>query len=132
MEHAEQIASQLEVQDKKAIATSFGKAAETYDKHAAFQRDVGHRLLEKLPSDLSGKRVLDLGCGTGYFSALLQERGADLVCVDISQGMLDKAQQRCGKKAEQPLFLPMRKTCPLEKTALTMCSQAWHFSGAVI
>jgi len=96
MDYAEQIASDLEVQDKKAIATSFGKAAETYDKHAAFQRDVGHRLLEKLPVDLSGQRVLDLGCGTGYFSALLQQRGAVVVCVDISQEMLNKAQQRCG------------------------------------
>ncbi len=95
MVHAEQIESELEVQDKKAIATSFGKAAETYDKHAAFQRDVGHRLLAKLPNDLSGKRVLDLGCGTGYFSALLQQRGANVVCVDISYQMLNKAQQRC-------------------------------------
>lgn len=112
MEHAEQIASELEVQDKKAIATSFGKAAETYDKHAAFQRDVGHRLLEKLPSNLSGKRVLDLGCGTGYFSALLQERGADLVCVDISQGMLDKAQQRCGKKGRATFVLADAENLP--------------------
>ncbi len=96
MQHAELFVSGLEVEVKKAIATSFGKAAETYDKHAAFQRDVGHRLLEKLPSDLSGKRVLDLGCGTGYFSALLQERGAEVVCADISQEMLNKARQRCG------------------------------------
>ncbi len=97
MENAELLVSELEVPDKKAIASSFSKAAETYDKHAAFQRDVGHLLLAKLPANLSGKRVLDLGCGTGYFSALLQERGADVVCVDISQDMLNQAQQRCGK-----------------------------------
>ncbi|ELA7315561.1 malonyl-ACP O-methyltransferase BioC [Vibrio alginolyticus] len=83
-------------QDKDAIASSFGKAAETYDKHAAFQRDVGHQLLDKLPENLTGKRVLDLGCGTGYFSQLLQQRGAEVVCGDISQAMLDKAEQRCG------------------------------------
>ncbi len=97
MQEADLLSSDLYVQDKKAIATSFGKAAETYDKHAAFQRDVGHRLLDKLPGDLSGKRVLDLGCGTGYFSALLQKRGAELVCVDISQEMINKARQRCEK-----------------------------------
>jgi malonyl-CoA O-methyltransferase len=98
MVHAEQFASDFELQDKKAIATSFSKAAETYDKHAAFQRDVGSRLLEKLPRDLSGKRVLDLGCGTGYFSSLLLARGAEVVCVDISQEMLNKAHQRCGNE----------------------------------
>lgn len=98
MVHAEQLESDVEFQDKKAIATSFGKAAETYDKHAAFQRDVGHRLLAKLPHDLSGKRILDLGCGTGYFSSLLLGRGAEVVCADISQEMLNKAEQRCANE----------------------------------
>ncbi|MEZ8042812.1 malonyl-ACP O-methyltransferase BioC [Vibrio sp. 10N.237.312.C02] len=83
-------------QDKSAIAEAFGKAAATYDKHAEFQRDVGHRLLDKLPSDLSGLKVLDLGCGTGYFSQQLVERGAEVVCADLSIGMLQKAEQRCG------------------------------------
>lgn len=53
--------------DKKPIGDAFGRAAQTYDRHAAFQRDVGERLLSKMPEDLSDKVVLDLGCGTGYF-----------------------------------------------------------------
>ncbi|HHC6519744.1 TPA: malonyl-ACP O-methyltransferase BioC [Vibrio parahaemolyticus] len=96
MDNAENMVLDNVHQDKEAIASSFGRAADTYDKHAAFQRDVGHRLLEKLPSDLTNKRVLDLGCGTGYFSQLLLERGASVVCADLSQGMLDKARERCG------------------------------------
>ncbi|MFM2594845.1 malonyl-ACP O-methyltransferase BioC [Vibrio harveyi] len=95
---AQMVALESFHQDKDAIASSFGKAAETYDKHAAFQRDVGHRLLNKLPTNFTGKRVLDLGCGTGYFSQLLQQRGAEVVCGDISQAMLDKAKQRCGSE----------------------------------
>lgn len=83
-------------QDKSAIAEAFGKAATTYDKHAEFQRDVGHRLLDKLPSDLSGFKVLDLGCGTGYFSEQLVKRGAEVVCADLSVGMLATAEKRCG------------------------------------
>lgn len=57
MDNAENMVLDNVHQDKEAIASSFGKAADTYDKHAAFQRDVGHRLLEKLPSDLTNKRV---------------------------------------------------------------------------
>lgn len=82
--------------DKSAIAEAFGKAAQNYDRHAAFQRDVGERLLGLLPEDLSGYRVLDLGCGTGYFSMLLRQRGASVVCADLSARMLDAARQRCG------------------------------------
>ncbi|HAV6899066.1 malonyl-ACP O-methyltransferase BioC [Vibrio sp. IRLE0018] len=84
--------------DKLAIAQAFGKAAKTYDQHAAFQRDVGHRLLAKLPEDLSGWRVLDLGCGTGYFSQQLQQRGARVVCADLSIEMLAQSAARCGEE----------------------------------
>ena len=87
--------------DKSAVAEAFGKAAETYDSHAAFQREVGTRLLELLPNDIKGKTVLDLGCGTGYFAALLRERGANVICCDLSQQMLDKAKERCGLEKMQ-------------------------------
>tara|TARA_Y100001956_G_scaffold79258_1_gene92131 strand:- start:4453 stop:5256 length:804 start_codon:yes stop_codon:yes gene_type:complete len=82
--------------DKSAIAEAFGKAASTYDAHAAFQRDVGQRLLDNMPLDLSGKKVLDVGCGTGYFSQLLRARGAEVVCFDLSEEMLLAARSRCG------------------------------------
>ncbi|MDF2152499.1 malonyl-ACP O-methyltransferase BioC [Vibrio sp. CAU 1672] len=96
MSSAELQISTAGYQDKAAIASSFGKAAQSYDQHAAFQRDVGERLLARLPQDLSGNTILDLGCGTGYCSAALRARGAQVVCGDISQAMLDKAQERCG------------------------------------
>ncbi|WP_260258755.1 malonyl-ACP O-methyltransferase BioC [Vibrio intestinalis] len=81
---------------KTSVAAAFSKAAEGYDNHAAFQRDVGLRLLDYLPQDLTGKRVLDLGCGTGFFSQRLLARGAQVVCCDLSSAMLEKAKQRCG------------------------------------
>jgi len=84
------------IKDKTAIAEAFGKAACNYDQHAAFQRDIGHRLLAQLPSDLTGVRILDLGCGTGYFSQLLNQKGATVVCVDIATAMLEQARLRCG------------------------------------
>ncbi|OEF26998.1 malonyl-[acyl-carrier protein] O-methyltransferase BioC [Vibrio rumoiensis 1S-45] len=81
--------------NKTAIAQAFGKAAKTYDKHAAFQRDVGHRLIALLPKDLSACKVLDLGCGTGYFSQLLALRGAQVTAFDLSEAMLQQCQLRC-------------------------------------
>ncbi|GAA5645181.1 malonyl-ACP O-methyltransferase BioC [Vibrio proteolyticus] len=84
--------------DKQAIADAFGKAAQTYDQHAAFQRDVGQRLLDQMPADLQGKVVLDLGCGTGYFSHELFKRGARVICADLSPDMLRVSRQRCGRE----------------------------------
>ncbi|NLS11464.1 malonyl-ACP O-methyltransferase BioC [Vibrio sp. SM6] len=81
---------------KAAIAQAFGRAAKHYDQHAAFQRQVGHLLLDELPHDLSGWRILDLGCGTGYFSEQLALRGAQVVCADLSTAMLEQARLRCG------------------------------------
>ncbi|MCW8334828.1 malonyl-ACP O-methyltransferase BioC [Vibrio sp. SCSIO 43135] len=87
--------------DKRLIAESFGKAAAGYDQHAAFQRDVGHRLLTLLPEDLSGTTVVDLGCGTGYFSEQLLAKGAEVICIDLSSQMLEQANQRCGSEKVQ-------------------------------
>jgi malonyl-CoA O-methyltransferase len=81
--------------DKRAISESFGRAAATYDQHAAFQRQVGHLLLDKMPEDLTGKVILDLGCGTGYFSEILATRGAKVVVADLSEAMLSATEHRC-------------------------------------
>ncbi|KOO16424.1 biotin synthase [Vibrio xuii] len=95
MEQAILMNSPTEV-NKEAIAEAFGRAANSYDEHAAFQRDVGERLLAKMPQDLSGKTVLDVGCGTGYFSLQLLQRGAHVICFDLSEQMLEASHMRCG------------------------------------
>jgi len=41
--------------------------------------------------DLSGRRVLDIGCGPGRYAVALADRGADVVGVDISRTMLSLA-----------------------------------------
>jgi SAM-dependent methyltransferase len=41
--------------------------------------------------DLTGERVLDIACGQGRMSRYLARLGADVVGVDISAAMLDKA-----------------------------------------
>lgn len=46
-------------------------------------------LLDWLPTDLSGRRILDAGCGTGAFSVEAARRGAEVVAVDLSSTLLD-------------------------------------------
>ncbi|KUI71016.1 hypothetical protein VM1G_06948 [Cytospora mali] len=50
-------------------------------------------LLQMLPHNLSGKRVLDLACGEGWFARWCISRGAKAVdACDISVNMLEKAE----------------------------------------
>ena len=51
-------------------------------------------IMEKLPYDLKGMRILDAGCGTGSLSRMLDERGAEVVGVDISDKLIDVAKNR--------------------------------------
>ena len=51
-------------------------------------------IMEKLPQDLNGTRILDAGCGTGVLSRMLDDRGAEVVGVDISEKLIEVAKKR--------------------------------------
>ncbi|MGI9295700.1 MAG: malonyl-ACP O-methyltransferase BioC [Pseudomonadales bacterium] len=89
--------SQANGLDKNWVARSFSRAAASYDDAAHLQRRVGDLLLDCAPA-LEGRQhtqsLLDLGSGTGFFTAALQEkyRPDRLLSVDIAEGMLHHAQ----------------------------------------
>ncbi len=51
-------------------------------------------LLGWLPRDLTGRRVLDAGCGTGALSVEAAKRGAEVVAIDLSPTLVDLARER--------------------------------------
>jgi magnesium-protoporphyrin O-methyltransferase len=51
-------------------------------------------LLECLPQDLGGLRILDAGCGTGALALEAARRGADVVATDLSPQLVDVARLR--------------------------------------
>lgn len=51
-------------------------------------------LLDWLPEDLSGARILDAGCGTGTLAVEAARRGADVVAVDLSAALIAVAVER--------------------------------------
>jgi magnesium-protoporphyrin O-methyltransferase len=52
------------------------------------------QLMSWLPSDLTGARLLDAGCGTGALSFEAAGRGADVIAVDLSESLIDIACER--------------------------------------
>jgi SAM-dependent methyltransferase len=49
----------------------------------AFARALASRTIASFPFELSGTRVLDLGCGAGWSAAVLAEGGAEVVGLDL-------------------------------------------------
>ena len=52
-------------------------------------------LLDWLPEDLTGRTLLDAGCGTGALSIEAARRGARVVAVDIAPSLIAVARERC-------------------------------------
>lgn len=51
-------------------------------------------LIARLPESLSGKRILDAGCGTGALALELAQKGASVVAIDLSPNLIELAKER--------------------------------------
>ena len=72
----------------------YDQISQIYDDVRQADLDLIHAFLEQLQFD-AASRVLDIGCGTGNYTGLLQKvTGAELFGVDPSQGMLDRARRK--------------------------------------
>ncbi len=54
-------------------------------------------LLSSLPLDLTGRRILDAGCGTGAFACEAARRGAHIIAIDIAASLVDLARERASQ-----------------------------------
>ncbi len=78
---------------RKLLIRAFSRAAATYDTHAVLQREVADRLLNHMEfTRFKPRRVLDIGCGTGYLMLKLRKRfrRASIYGLDIAGEMLKK------------------------------------------
>lgn len=117
--------------DKRLVAESFSRAATTYDQAAELQRRVGGNLLARLPADFAPVDIIDLGCGTGYFSRALATRCQQPVLgLDLAEGMLRHAREhspeQAGWVAADAEALPLRSESQdliFSSLALQWCPQ---------
>jgi malonyl-CoA O-methyltransferase len=79
------------------IKEKFNQAAETYHKYACIQKKMATELLQltKKNSNIDPHQILDIGCGTGIATKLLQEYypSAFISAMDVAPNMLLAAQK---------------------------------------
>ncbi len=71
------------------VRLSFDRVAAVYDETRALSPKVMSRVLGILVDELRGKKVLEVGVGTGRYAVPLQKSGLDVVGVDISNKMVE-------------------------------------------
>ncbi len=84
---------------KNKIKSEWNKIAKAYDQSVGEIGDPHHRgivnpAVFKLLSNISGKKILDLGCGQGYIARKLAKKGAKVIAIDSSKFLLSIAEQK--------------------------------------
>jgi ubiquinone/menaquinone biosynthesis C-methylase UbiE len=84
------------------ILAYYAARANEYEKvYAKPERQADLRHLQQLvPIYLTGRRVVDVGCGTGYWTRVIATRAASVTAIDVSPDMVAVA------RTEQPANLP--------------------------
>lgn len=83
------------VNDYDRFAEAYAAEVDTGIVNAYYERPA----ILSLAGDVTGRRILDAGCGSGPLFEALRNRGAVVAGVDKSAGMLELARRRLGSDA---------------------------------
>ncbi|MET9572758.1 class I SAM-dependent methyltransferase [Streptomyces virginiae] len=86
----------------ESVANDYDGFAEAYaaeNENSLVNAHYERPAVLALAGDVTGRRILDAGCGSGPLSAALRDRGALVTGIDVSAGMLALARRRLGDDA---------------------------------
>ena len=99
--------------DQSEIAAAYNDWAETYDAVQNQTRDLAAKVLRQVDLKLDGRKVVEVGCGTGRNTTWLAERAAEIVGLDFSEEMLSRARSRVKDPRVRFVQHDVRMTWPL-------------------
>src|SRR3989344_7270142 len=82
----------------KYTAKVYDKFGKEYHKHRKDQPNFYNSCID-MPAVLSflkkvkGKKIIDIGCGSGIYTRILKKKGAKVVGIDISQTLFEIAKK---------------------------------------
>jgi ubiquinone/menaquinone biosynthesis C-methylase UbiE len=89
-----------QIKTKKRTRFDFDCVADAYDdwyksaKGAMYDRMEKKAISKYLPRNVQGKKLLEIGCGTGHWSQFFSEFGFEVIGVDVSERMINLAQSK--------------------------------------
>ncbi|HEX7335327.1 MAG TPA: class I SAM-dependent methyltransferase [Pyrinomonadaceae bacterium] len=92
------------------IQDAYTRWSTTYDSDRNRTRDLDRRVTESTLGDRNCQNVLELGCGTGKNTALLDRIGRKILALDFSPGMLEQAKAKL--KTDHVFFVRADLTKP--------------------
>ncbi|MCD7837131.1 MAG: class I SAM-dependent methyltransferase [Lachnospiraceae bacterium] len=77
----------------RIVIDAYDKIASEYTSAYAEDDEYDFRYLKLFIERLRGKRILDMGCGTGTIMSFMDRQGFEITGIDASKGMLSIAQR---------------------------------------
>jgi ABC-2 type transport system ATP-binding protein len=73
--------------------TYWSKFADDYDNNVDYVvgKQVHHAIIKNLSEERNLGEVIELGCGTGYFTKLIYKNSSKVIATDLSDEMLEQA-----------------------------------------
>ena len=96
------------------VAGAYDRWSQQYDDNENPTRDLDAIVVRQAPLRLTGRDVLELGCGTGKNTVWLAEQAQRVVALDFSLGMLRVARQRVSAAHVNFLQHDVRAPWPLD------------------
>jgi protein-L-isoaspartate O-methyltransferase len=85
------------------LANYYNERASVFDVTSGYADAEAEKLREPIKArfreTFRGRRVLEIACGSGYWTTVLGEAAESVLTIDISRSLLAQAQKRCAHQA---------------------------------
>jgi SAM-dependent methyltransferase len=118
--------------DVKRIWNACGEAFDRFTTASdSFSDNIERPAIDQLIGEVTGARILDLGCGSGTYSVPLAAKGSDVVALDLSATMISLAQERAHQHSVEADFrvADIREPLPFDDSEfdIVLTSTALHY-----